>query len=496
MIELIVTPHLVTSNRIGNLYRIGTIMKIKMTCNINSTLRDVLKIISKNGKGIAFIIDDSTKLYGILTDGDIRKLLLKEYKLDSPIKSIINRDFVYAKIDEDPSKVIQGTSDEIRIIPIISKDFKYVDFYELNASFRIPVVDLEFLGNEFKYLAEAFLSTWISSSGKYIEKFERSFAKFIGRKYAVAVTNCTAALHLSLLAIGIKPGDEVIVPDLTFAATINAVLYVGATPVIVDIEKNSWCIDPEEIKKAITPSTKAIIPVHIYGQPCNMTEIMKIARAHKLFVVEDSAEAHGAMFGKKKVGSFGDISCFSFYANKVITTGEGGMCLTNSKSLADKIRVLKDHGMSKKKKYWHSSVGYNYRMTNLQAAIGTAQMERIEEIIKGRSEIEEKYKTELAGIDTIEFQMNNLPDRKKITWLVSLLVNPKKRDKILKKLKAMGIDTRPFFHCLSKMPVYEKYTFSNKNSDNVSRRGINLPTISNLNSQVFSIIREVIIKYG
>ena len=247
---------------------------------------------------------------------------------------------------------------------------KLVDYACFDENIHISLAQPQLSGNEYKYLMDAFLSTWISSIGSYISRFEETFSNYCGVKYGIATSNGTTALHLALSALDIGSGDEVIVPDITFAATINAVLYTGAVPVIVDVEEDSWCIDPDEIEKAITPKTKAIIPVHIYGQPCNMDAICAIARKNNLYIIEDCAEAHGAEWKNGKVGSFGIISCFSFFGNKVITTGEGGMCITDSIELNEKMRILRDHGMSRKKKYYHEVIGFNYRMTNLQAAIG------------------------------------------------------------------------------------------------------------------------------
>ena len=230
-----------------------------------------------------------------------------------------------------------------------------------------------------------------------LRSLKNEFAEYSDCAHGAAVSNGTVALHLALVALGIGEGDEVIVPDLTYAATINTVLHANATPVIVDVEESSWCIDPIQIEKAITRRTKAIIPVHLYGQACDMEAIMKIAKKYKLRVIEDCAEAHGAMFNEKKVGSFGDVGCFSFFGNKVITTGEGGMCVTNDTNLNERMRILRDHGMSKTKRYWHEVIGYNYRMTNLQAAIGLAQLERIEKIHNNRREYENNYKDSLPN---------------------------------------------------------------------------------------------------
>lgn len=357
---------------------------------------------------------------------------------------------------------------------------------EKNASINdrfIPAAEPVLEGNEQKYLMEALTSTWISSAGKYITDLERMFSEYCGTACGVAVSNGTVALHLALVALGIGPGDEVIVPDFTFAATINAVLYTGATPVIVDIEPDSWCISPEEIEKAVTPRTKAIIPVHIYGQPCDMDRICRIAREHGLKVVEDCAEAHGAEFNGKKVGSFGDIGCFSFYGNKIVTTGEGGICVTDNRDLEDRMRVLRDHGMRKTRRFYHEIVGYNYRMTNLQAAIGVAQVERIGEMLAWRSELEDAYREKLAPVNAVELQRRDLPGRKKVTWLVSVLVDRPYRDKCMERLKEGGFETRPFFYPLSDMDIYKKYTFSNRVSREIAAKGVNLPTVKRMTAQ-------------
>ena len=312
----------------------------------------------------------------------------------------------------------------------------------------------------------------------------------------VAVSNGTTALHLALTALGVGEGDEVIVPDITFAATINAVLYTGATPVIVDVEEDGWCISPDEIEKAVTERTKAVIPVHIYGQPCDMERIMEIAGKYGLYVVEDCAEAHGARYDGRKVGSFGDISCFSFFGNKIITTGEGGMCLTRNKELEEKLRLYRDHGMSKTRKYYHEVIGYNYRMTNLQAAIGVAQLENIDQTLAWRSNLEESYRKKIAGIDGIEMQRNDLRKREKVTWLVTVCVEKEKRDACMNAMTEMNIDARPFFIPLSEMEIYRKYTFSNRVSTELAERGFNLPTSYMINEEevdrVVRALRQVV----
>jgi perosamine synthetase len=452
---------------------------IKMLlCRVNKTLFDLMKIINENAKGVAFIVDKNNVLIGVMTDGDIRRLLLNGLNLGDKFEPYINKNCVFALESESYESLSAKTNDKVKILPIVNSQRQVIDFFELRNDIHIPVTSPDLKGNELKYLTDAFLSTWISSSGEYISRFEDEFSNYCDCDYGVAVTNGTVALHLALEALGVGEGDEVIVPDLTFAATINAVLHANATPVIVDIESDSWCIDPVEIEKAITPKTKAIIPVHIYGQACDMEAIMSLADKYNLFVIEDCAEAHGASYKGKKVGSFGHIGCFSFFGNKIITTGEGGMCVTNKKELDEKMRLLRDHGMSKEKRYWHVEVGYNYRMTNLQAAIGVAQLERIDNILQKRKNIENKYKEYLTDIVFIEFQNDGLEHRGKVNWLVSVLVKDGNRDKYMELLKATGIDVRPFFYPLSEMELYSKYVFSNTIAKEISKIGLNLPDIT------------------
>lgn len=467
-----------------------------MICNYKSTIKDAMMCIDKNAKGTVFIADEAGRLVGIMTDGDIRRLLLEGYGLNDCIDIHMRKDFVYAKFNDEPSDIAGKFNYRIRIIPIVDSDMRLVDYACYDENIHISLAQPQLGGNEYKYLMDAFLSTWISSTGKYITAFEEKFSNYCGVKYGVATSNGTTALHLALAALDIGSGDEVIVPDITFAATINAVIYTGATPVIVDIEENSWCIDPAKIEEAITPRTKAIIPVHIYGQPCNMERIGIIAKRNDLYVIEDCAEAHGAEWNGKKVGSFGIISCFSFFGNKVITTGEGGMCITDSKELNEKMRVLRDHGMSKLRKYYHEIVGFNYRMTNLQAAIGTAQTERIEEILEWRKNLELQYRTAFEQMKGVVLQNDSLPNRKKISWLVSVLVDENKRDLVLTKLKENDIDVRAFFIPLSEMKIYKKYAAGCSVSKRISKMGLNLPTTYEINKddieRIKSLISEVL----
>ena len=360
----------------------------------------------------------------------------------------------------------------------------------------IPIAEPLLGEEELQNITEAVRSGWISSKGRFIPEFEEKFARYCGVKHGVATSNGTTALHLALTALGIGEGDEVIIPALTFAATANAVMYTGARPVFVDSHPDYWCIDPGKIKMAITPRTRAIMPVHLYGHPCDMEQIAGIARKHGLYVVEDAAEAHGAEYNGRKVGSFGDISCFSFYGNKIITTGEGGVCLTNDESLAEKMGVLRDHGMNPDKKYWHDIVGFNYRMTNMQAAIGVAQIEKLSRFIDKKREIAKWYSQGLQRLQQeglIELHPE-MPWAKCVYWMYSVLVQDKAkkgRDELIQALSENGIETRPFFYPLHTMPPYQiKRSFPV--AERLSRRGINLPSSVNLSAEDAGYITDII----
>jgi len=461
-------------------------------CHYDVNMRKLLEVINNEPAGIAFIIDDKSKLCGVVTDGDFRRMLLKGKSLDESLKKSDLSGFVVAKQGQTIDELLKITSKRVRLIPIVNEKGEPVDYFRYEHRVNMmPVAEPDLKGNEFKYLSDAFLSTWISSKGKYIDTFEENFSKFCECKHGIAVSNGTVAIHLALKALGIGVGDEVIVPDLTFAATINTVLHSGATPVIVDIDPESWCISTTEIEKAITKKTKAIIPVHVYGQPCDMDAIMSIAKKHKFFVIEDAAEAHGAKYKGKRVGSFGDISCFSFYGNKIITTGEGGMCLTNDSKLDERMRILRDHGMSKTKRYWHDEVGYNYRTTNIQAAIGVAQLERVEQIIAERKLVEQSYKKTLKDISFIQWQ-KDISGNERVVWLVSIELKDVNRDVLFEILSKHGVDTRPFFYPLSEMDIYKPYVFSSSNSKTISFKGMNLPTIRNIDyEKIFTAFKSL-----
>ena len=354
---------------------------------------------------------------------------------------------------------------------------------------RIPLAEPEIGEEELQNVMDAVKSGWVSSKGPFIKEFEENFSSYIGVKNGVATSNGTSALHLALASLKIENGDHVLVPSLTFIAPANAVTYTGAKPVFVDSHPEYWCIDPSKIEEKIDDQTKAIIVVHLYGHPCDMDEIMRIAKDHGLYVIEDCAEAHGAEYKGRKIGSFGVISCFSFYGNKIITTGEGGMCLTNDEELADKMRILRDHGMNPDKRYWHDIIGFNYRMTNLQAALGVAQLKKIDCLITKKRRIATEYKNILKDLSDIT-PMREMPWAKSVYWLYSLLVEDGfkvSRDDLMKILAENGVDSRPLFYPIHTMPPYktaEIYPVA----EALSRKGINLPSGPNLKEKEISRI--------
>lgn len=362
----------------------------------------------------------------------------------------------------------------------------------MNVQKYIQVASPVFAGNEKKYVMDCLETGWISSIGKYIREFEEKFASFCGTRHAVSCSNGTVALHLALLAYDIGPGDEIIVPTLTYIATANAVSYCGAKPVFVDSEPETWNIDPRRIEEKITPNTKGIIVVHLYGHPANMDSILEIAKKYDLFVIEDAAEAHGALYKNRIVGSIGDIGTFSFFGNKIITTGEGGMVITNNDKLAEKIRLLKSQGMDPKHRYWFPIVGYNYRMTNIQAAIGLAQLETIDFHLKKRREVANYYYEYLREVPNVILPVEK-PWAKNVYWMFSIVLDkniPIERDALIDKLYKEGIETRPFFYPMHILPPYKD--LQNEDcfpvADNISSRGLNLPTHSNLGKEDVELI--------
>lgn len=368
----------------------------------------------------------------------------------------------------------------------------------------IPVCNAYLNGNEKKYLNDCIDTGWISSAGKYVKEFEQAFAKYCDSKYAIAVTSGTTALHIALVTLGIKKGDEVIIPSFTMIACAFAVCYTGAKPVFVDIDKDTWTIDVNKIEEKITSRTKAIMPVHIFGNPCDMDTIKKIAKKYHLHIVEDCAEAHGATYKGKKVGSFSSISAFSFFANKNLTTGEGGMVVTNNEKYYEKLKYFRNmcYPLNKPRTYEHYDIGFNYRMTNIQAAIGLAQTEKADYYKRLRIQNNDLYKQYLKNVSGIIFQK----DQKKsvnVCWMNTILIDEKKygktKDQLVEYLKQNGVDTRFLFTGMHKQKCLKDFKCNMRDlypiTDKLTQTGFYLPSSSNLKRSEIKYICDLISQF-
>jgi perosamine synthetase len=352
-------------------------------------------------------------------------------------------------------------------------------------TWRVPLARPDLSGNEARYALEAIESSWIGPVGPFVDRFEADFARVCGTSQALGVSNGTVGLHLAMAALGVGPGDEVIVPALTYIATANAVRYVGAEPVFVDVDPETWCIDPRAADAAVTPRTVGIIPVHLYGHPADMDQLLAIADRHGLFVVEDAAEAHGARYRDRPVGSLATAAVFSFYGNKIVTSGEGGAVTTSDPDLMAKLRLLRGQGMDLTRQYYFPVIGYNYRLTNVACALLCAQLERLDEMLDTRRRIDAVYREALRDVPGICLQPR-AEWAEAVPWLVSVMVDEPEygigRDELMDRLAANGIETRPFFIPIHTLPPYTSGTPGPDLpvTTRMARYGVNLPTYSGL----------------
>ena len=359
---------------------------------------------------------------------------------------------------------------------------------------KIPINKPSITSKEIEYVNDAITNGWGDKCYEYITKFEKLFRDHVDSKYSSATSSCTGAIHLALMAMGVEKGDEVIVPEITWIATVEPVLYIGAKPVIVDVLEDTWCIDPNSIERAITKKTKVIIPVHLYGNVCEMDSIMDIAKKYNLKVLEDAAEGIGSKYKGKRVGSIGDAGVFSFHGTKTVTTGEGGIIVSNSRNLIDKVKILNDHGRNPKdpdhKPYWMRNYGYKYKIANVQAAIGCAQMERIDQLIEKKTIIFKWYKELLKSLP---LELNTLEDQTKSGyWLPTIIFKEEFNQKeFFKYGSERGIDFRPFFVPLSSLPFFEKVS-ENINSYRLYNRGVNLPSYHEMTKEDCTAVVNII----
>ncbi|MBI4965825.1 MAG: DegT/DnrJ/EryC1/StrS family aminotransferase [Desulfomonile tiedjei] len=365
----------------------------------------------------------------------------------------------------------------------------------------IPVCEPVLNGREIKYVMDAMETNWISSAGKYISLFEEKFSQYCGVPYGVACSNCTTGLHMSLVAMGIGPGDEVIIPDFTLVVSANTVILAGAKPVLVDVDPRTWCIDASLIEAKITPRTKAIMVVHMYGHPCDMEAIMDIAARHNLRVIEDCAQSVGAEVNGRKTGSFGDAACFSFYGNKILTSGEGGMVLCRDKKLAETLQLLRNQGFQEPR-FVHEVMGFNYRMTNIQAAIGLAQTEMVDEKVTQKRWIGQTYNELLSGQSDLVLPYEE-PWAKNVYWMYGIVVQDGfglTKEELMKTLRDKGVDTRAFFCPMSLQPVFKgnDERFPETSGDyrvsvDLWNRGLYLPSGLGLtHSQIEEVVQKLL----
>ena len=361
----------------------------------------------------------------------------------------------------------------------------------------IPLCIPEIRGNELKYVKDCIDTNWVSSVGSYVNLFEEKFSEYVGSKSAVVTNNGTAALQLALLTLGIGYADEVIVPSLTFISPVNTIKYVGAQPVFVDVCRDTFVMDAEKIEELITPKTKAIMPVHIYGHPVDMDRVMQIAKKHNLFVIEDATESLGSTFNGKMAGTIGDIGCFSFNGNKIITTGAGGMLVTDNSEHGARAKFLSTQtkAVTENNAFYHSEIGYNFRMPNLLAAFGVAQLENIKEYLKIKRQNAAYYNELLSGIKgiTLPIEKENVEN---CFWLYSILVEEKygiTRDALIQKLNEAKIEARPFFMPIHAMIPYKTCTHGDLSVTNdLYQRGINLPSSVGLKKEDIAKVCEII----
>jgi len=330
---------------------------------------------------------------------------------------------------------------------------------------------------EEEYVLDAVRNGWNENWGNYLSRFEKSFAEYVGVEYSMATSSCTGAMHLALASLGIGQGDEVIVPDLTWVATASVIRYLGATPRFVDINEDSWTLDPSKLEKIITKKTKAIMPVHLYGHPAEMDEIMRIAGEHGLYVVEDAAPSIGAEHNSKKTGSFGDFSAFSFNGAKLLVTGDGGMLLTNNEELYEIAKNLGDHGRDYSTPFWISRIGYKYKMSNIQAALGLAQLEKVDYLVNCKRKIFDWYSERLEDVEGIRLN-SEVEHAKSIYWMTSLVLDKPievGRDELIGRLdQEFNVDTRPVFPKISRYPMFEEV--DNPVAEKISKNALNLPS--------------------
>jgi perosamine synthetase len=434
--------------------------KLKIvTLSEEATIKEAMEKISEAGLRMVFVIDEEKKLLGVATDGDIRRAILSGKDLSSGIKEIMIKNPINFKEGTPATDLLKKMLEkDIQEIPLVDENGVLKDVALLSEIKSIPLSSPDITNKEIEIIKQV-LSTPFLSIGPKVKEFEKKIADFVGAKYAVAVNSGTSGLHLVVRSLGIKEGDEVITSPFSFIASANCMLFERAKPVFVDIDEKTLCIDPAKIEEKITKKTKAILPVHVFGHPCDMDEIMRIAKKHNLAIIEDACEAIGAEYKGKMAGSFGDCGVFAFYPNKQITTAEGGMIVTSDEKIAKLCQSMRNQGRDEGDEWLcHSRLGYNYRMSELSAALGVTQMERIGEMLEKRQKIADMYNQKLSEIE--ELKIPYVSPNAQISWFVYVIrlddnkFSREDRNIIIQKLKSRGIDSREYFPPIHLEPLY------------------------------------------
>ena len=363
---------------------------------------------------------------------------------------------------------------------------------------RIPVCEPYLGGREKEYVLDCLATNWISSAGKYLVQFEQAFARYCGCEHGIGTTSGTTALHLAIAAVAVGPGDEVIMPTFTIAATVFATLYVGAIPVLVDVEPDTWTMRVDQVAAKLGPRTRAVLPVHMYGHPCDMDPLRELTGRRGLRLLEDAAEVHGAEYKGRKCGSLGDAACFSFYANKILTTGEGGMVVTNDETIAERCRSLKNLAFNRERRFLHDAIGFNYRMTNLQAAMGLAQLEKLEEYVALRRQHAASYTKLLQDVEGLRLPVER-PWARNVYWMYGVVVEDDfgcSRDDLASGLAERGVETRTFFIPMHEQPLFqEKGLFRSEHypvASDIARRGLYLPSSTGLREDEIAYVADAV----
>jgi perosamine synthetase len=443
--------------------------------------------LAATGTRVLFVVDTGA-LLGSVSDGDVRRALLSGVTLEDPVTEAMNRTLSVARVTDDIVSVHERFRQGVTLLPIVDEHGHLVRVIDRPSELFVPIAEPNLSPIETSLVNECLRSNWISSAGNFVSDFERAFESYLGGGTAVSVSNGTLGLVLALHSLGVGPGDEVIVPDVTFGATANAVTQVGATAVIVDIDPLTWGLSAESVAPALSHRTKAVIPVHLYGHPVEMEPLVRLCDSHGIFVIEDCAEAIGSRVRGEHVGLAGHAGVFSFFANKTITTGEGGMVVFRDSAVAARSRKARSHGFDPGRRYWHDEWGTNFRLTNLQAALGVGQMSRVEELVGRKREMAMEYQQLLGPLSTLGLELpREQPWATSSFWLYTVLcpigVN---RDEIGRVLAQSGVETRPMFFPLSIQPAFsgaQEVLPPDPHSRRISQRGLSLPSGTTMTSR-------------